>query len=263
MTAFDWLQIALYMVILLALVKPLGAFMASVFQGERTFLTPAFGPVERLIYRVAGVSKDDEMDWKTYAIAVLIFKFAGLLLLYALQRLQGVLPLNPQHLGAVPPDTAFNAAASFASNTNWQSYSGETTMSYLVDILGLTVQNFLSAATGIVILLALIRGFVRHSAKTIGNFWVDLSKRLVTVAGQDVSLTPNEYGLLRSLVTQAGKVLTHRHLLREVWGAEYGEEFHMLHVNISNLRRKIETDPARPQIIVTEPGVGYRIKISE
>jgi K+-transporting ATPase ATPase A chain len=196
MTVFDWLQIALYLVVLLALVKPLGAFMARVFQGERTFLTPAFGPVERLVYRVAGVRTGDEMDWKTYAIAMLIFNFAGLLLLYALQRLQGVLPLNPQHFGAVRPDLAFNAAASFASNTNWQSYSGETTMSYLVNILGLTVQNFLSTATGVAILLAMIRGFARHSTKTIGNFWVDMTRSVLYI------LLPLSFVLAIVLVSQ-------------------------------------------------------------
>jgi K+-transporting ATPase ATPase A chain len=196
MTVLDWLQIALYLVILLALVKPLGAFMARVFQGEHTFLTPAAGPIERLVYRIADVHADDEMDWKAYALAVLIFNFAGLLLLYALQRLQGVLPLNPQGLGAVRPDLAFNAAASFASNTNWQSYAGETTMSYLFNILGLTVQNFLSAATGMAILLALIRGFVRHSAKTIGNFWVDMTRSVLYI------LLPLSFVLAIVLVSQ-------------------------------------------------------------
>jgi K+-transporting ATPase ATPase A chain len=196
MTMFDWLQIVLYLVILLALVKPLGAFMARVFQSERTFLTPVVAPIERFVYRIAGVNTVDEMDWKTYAVAMLIFNFAGLLLLYALQRLQGVLPLNPQHFGAVRPDLAFNTAASFASNTNWQSYSGETTMSYLVDILGLTVQNFLSAATGMAVLLALIRGFVRHSAKTIGNFWVNMTRSVLYI------LLPLSFVLAIVLVSQ-------------------------------------------------------------
>jgi K+-transporting ATPase ATPase A chain len=176
MTIFGWLQIGLYLLILLLLVKPLGSYMARVYQGERTFLTRIVGPIERLIYRILGMRADEEMDWKTYAVAMLIFNFVGLLILYALQRLQPALPLNPQNLGAVRPDLAFNAAVSFATNTNWQSYSGETTMSYLVQMLGFTVQNFLSAATGMAILIALVRGFVRHSAKTVGNFWVDMTR---------------------------------------------------------------------------------------
>jgi K+-transporting ATPase ATPase A chain len=181
MTIFGWLQIGLYLLILLLLVKPLGAYIAHVYQGERTFLTPVVEPIERLIYRIVGMRADEEMDWKTYALTMLLFNFAGLLLLYAIQRLQSVLPLNPQNLGAVRPDEAFNAAVSFVTNTNWQSYSGETTMSYLTQMLGLTVQNFLSAATGMAILAAMIRGFVRHSAKTIGNFWVDMTRSVLYI----------------------------------------------------------------------------------
>jgi K+-transporting ATPase ATPase A chain len=178
---FDWLQIALYLLVLLLLVRPLGAYMARVYQGERVFLTPAAGPVERLIYRIAGLRADEEMDWKTYALAMLLFNISGLLLIYALQRLQSVLPLNPQNLVAVKPDLAFNTAVSFATNTNWQSYGGETTMSYLTQMVGLTAQNFLSAATGMAILVALVRGFVRHSAKTIGNFWVDMTRSVIYI----------------------------------------------------------------------------------
>lgn len=196
MTSFSWLQIGLYLLILLVLVKPLGAFMARVYQGERTFLTPVIRPVESLFYRIAGLKTDEEMDWKAYAFAVLLFNFAGLLLLYALQRLQPALPLNPQNLGAVRPDLAFNSAVSFATNTNWQSYSGETTMSYLSKMLGFTVQNFLSAATGMAILVAMIRGFVRHSAKTIGNFWVDMSRTVLYI------LLPLSFILAVVLVTQ-------------------------------------------------------------
>jgi K+-transporting ATPase ATPase A chain len=181
MTIFGWLQIGLYLLILLLVVKPLGAYIAHVYQGERTFLTPVVGPIERLIYRIVGMRADEEMDWKTYALAVLLFNFAGLLLLYAIQRLQSVLPLNPQNLGAVRPDLDFNTAVSFATNTNWQNYSGETTMSYLTQMLGLTVQNFLSAATGMAILVAMIRGFVRHSTRTIGNFWVDMSRSVLYI----------------------------------------------------------------------------------
>jgi K+-transporting ATPase ATPase A chain len=176
MTTFDWLQIGLYLLVLLLLVKPLGAYMAHVFQAEHTFLTPVVGPVERLAYRILGMRADEEMDWKQYAVAMLLFTLVGIISLYALERLQSVLPLNPQNLGAVQPDLAFNTAISFNTNTNWQSYGGETTMSYLTQMLGLAVHNFLSAATGMAILVAMIRGFVRHSAKTIGNFWVDMTR---------------------------------------------------------------------------------------
>jgi potassium-transporting ATPase potassium-binding subunit len=176
MTPFGWLQIILYLAILLLLVKPLGLFMARVYQGERTLLDPALRPVERFVYRLAGVQADEEMDWKTYAVALLLFNALGLVVVYALQRFQGILPLNPQGLGAVSPDSAFNSAMSFATNTNWQGYGGETTMSYLTQMLALTVQNFVSAASGMATLVAFVRGFTRHSGKTIGNFWVDLTR---------------------------------------------------------------------------------------
>ena len=170
------LQIAFFMVVLLALAKPLGAFMARVFQRERTFLDPIFAPLERLIYRLCGINPDEEMDWKANAIAMLLFNVVGLFVVYALQRLQQFLPWNPQSLGAVSPDSSFNTAVSFASNTNWQGYGGETTMSYLTQMLGLTVQNFVSAATGMAVLALFIRGIARHSMKTLGNFWVDLTR---------------------------------------------------------------------------------------
>jgi K+-transporting ATPase ATPase A chain len=176
MSALSWLQLVLYLAVLLLLVKPLGAFMARVYSGQRTFLDPVLGPVERLIYRAAGVHPGDDMDWKTYTLALLIFNLLGFLVVYALQRLQGVLPLNPQNLGSVSPDSAFNTAASFVTNTNWQGYSGETTLGYLAQMLGLTVQNFVSAATGMAVLAALARGFARHSANTIGNYWADLTR---------------------------------------------------------------------------------------
>jgi K+-transporting ATPase ATPase A chain len=150
--------------------------MAQVYQGERTFLDPVLRPVERLIYRASGVRAEDEMDWKTYAIAMMLFNILGLFVVYALQRLQGVLPLNPQGLGAVTPDSSWNTAVSFATNTNWQGYAGEVTLSYLPQMLGLAVQNFVSAAMGLAVLAAFIRGVARHSAKTIGNFWVDLTR---------------------------------------------------------------------------------------
>jgi potassium-transporting ATPase potassium-binding subunit len=181
MILFDWLQIGLFLMVLVLLVKPLGAYMAHVFQGERTLLSPAIGPVERLVYRISGVDVKDEMDWKQYAVALLVFTLFGIISLYALERLQSILPLNPQHLGAVPSDLAFNTAISFNTNTNWQSYSGETTLSYLTQMLGPAVHNFLSAAVGIAVLLALIRGFTRHSVKTIGNFWVDMTRSVLYV----------------------------------------------------------------------------------
>ena len=179
MTFNGILQLLLYMVVLLALAKPLGRYMARVYEGQPTGLDRVFGPLERLIYRLCGVRAgrpEAEMDWKTYAFGMLLFNILGLLAVYALQRFQGLLPLNPQGLGAVTPDSSFNTAASFASNTNWQGYGGETTMSYLVQMLGLTVQNFVSAATGMATLVAFIRGLSRRSAQTIGNFWVDLTR---------------------------------------------------------------------------------------
>ena len=176
MTGQGLLQLALYVVVLVLLVKPLGAYMAAVFQGERTFMSRLLGPVERLIYRVAGVEPAQEMDWKRYAAGALLVNFLGFVVVYALQRLQGVLPLNPQALGAVSPESSFNTAVSFATNTNWQGYVGEATMSYLTQMLGLAVQNFMSAASGIAVLIALIRGFTRHQAGEIGNFWVDFTR---------------------------------------------------------------------------------------
>ncbi len=176
MTTFGILQIIIYLVVLIALAKPLGLYMARVFEGRRTFLDPIFVPVERLLYRVSGVKPDQEMDWKAYAVAMLVFNFLGLAIVYIVQRVQAFLPLNPAGLGAVSPDGAFNTAASFATNTNWQDYGGETTLSYLTQMIALTVQNFVSAATGMAMLAAVIRGFVRHNAQTIGSFWVDLTR---------------------------------------------------------------------------------------
>ncbi len=181
MTMNGVLQISIYLFILILLVKPLGGYMARVYEGKRTFLDRLLRPVERLIYRAAGVNPDQEMNWKTYAVAMLLFNALGILLLYGLLRLQRVLPLNPQGLGPVSPDLAFNTAVSFGSNTNWQNYSGEVTLSYMTQMLGMTVQNFLSASTGMAILVALIRGIARNSAKTIGNFWVDLTRSVVYI----------------------------------------------------------------------------------
>jgi K+-transporting ATPase ATPase A chain len=174
MTFNGILQILLFFTLVTLLVKPLGSFMARIFNGERTFLSPALGPVERLLYRLAGIDPQAEQHWTTYTVAMLMFNLAGMLLLYALQRMQHLLPFNPQGFGAVGADLAFNTAVSFTSNTNWQAYGGESTMSYLVQMAGLTVQNFLSAATGIAIAIALVRGFARSSANTLGNFWTDV-----------------------------------------------------------------------------------------
>ncbi len=181
MTGFGLLQIGLYVLVLVALVRPLGLFMARVYLGERTWLTPLFSPVERLTYRIAGVDPAHEQDWKQYALAVLLFNFTGLVVVYLLQRLQPVLPLNPQGFASVSPDSAFNTAVSFATNTNWQGYGGETTMSYLTQMLGLAVQNFVSAASGMAVLVALIRGFVRRETTGLGNFWVDLARSTLYV----------------------------------------------------------------------------------
>jgi K+-transporting ATPase ATPase A chain len=174
MNIYGWLQVVIYLGVILALAKPLGSYMAWVFGGEKTFLHRIFGPVERFIYRLAGVKPDSEMSWKEYALTLLFFNVLGILVVYALQRLQTWLPLNPMRFGPVAPDQAFNTAMSFATNTNWQSYGGETTMSYLTQMLALAVQNFLSAATGVAAVVAFIRGFVRSNAKGLGNFWVDL-----------------------------------------------------------------------------------------
>ena len=169
-------QVLFYFVVLIGLAKPLGWYMAQVYEGRSCGMDRMFSPIERLIYRLCKIDPARDMSWKTYAIGMLLFNAAGMLFLYALQRVQGLLPLNPAGLGMVGPDLAFNTAASFASNTNWQSYGGETTLSYFTQMLGLTVQNFVSAATGMAILVALIRGLARRNAQTIGNFWVDLTK---------------------------------------------------------------------------------------
>jgi K+-transporting ATPase ATPase A chain len=176
MTVNGWLQIALYCVLLTLLTKPLGGYMTRVFAGDRTPLSIVLRPLERGLYRLSGVDEAQEQHWVAYAIAMLAFTFAGFIVLYALQRLQAVLPFNPQKLDAVSPDLAFNTSVSFITNTNWQSYVPETTMSYLVEMAGLTVHNFLSAATGVALALALIRGFSRRSAKSVGNFWVDMTR---------------------------------------------------------------------------------------
>ncbi len=223
MNLYSWFQLIFYFVVLFLLVKPLGLFMAHVYQGEWTFLDPVFGPLERLIYRIAGIHADEEMNWKVYAIALMIFNVLGLLMVYALQRLQGFLPLNPQGFSAVSPDSSWNTAVSFASNTNWQGYAGETTMSYLTQMMAMTVQNFVSAATGMAILVAMIRGLARHTTDKIGNFWVDLTRTVLYIllplalvlalalVSQGVVQTFSQYqiaNLLRPITDVSGKAVT-------------------------------------------------------
>jgi potassium-transporting ATPase potassium-binding subunit len=176
MTVNGWVQIALFSVIIIAVTRPLGGYMTQVFAGERTLLWPVLRPVERAVYWCCGIDETEEQHWLTYAVAILFFSVAGFVTLYALQRLQWYLPFNPQAQTGVAADLAFNTSVSFITNTNWQAYGGETTMGYLVQMAGLTVHNFVSAATGIAMALALIRGFVRREARTIGNFWVDLTR---------------------------------------------------------------------------------------
>jgi potassium-transporting ATPase potassium-binding subunit len=174
MTANGWFQLGLYVAILLLAAKPLGSAMAAIYEGRRTWLDKIFGPLERLTYRICGIDPKVEMRWTTYSAAVLWFSLVSVLAVYGLQRFQALLPLNPAGLGPVSPDSSFNTATSFATNTNWQGYGGEVTMSYVTQMVGLTVQNFVSAAAGMAVLVALIRGLTRRSMETIGNFWFDL-----------------------------------------------------------------------------------------
>jgi potassium-transporting ATPase potassium-binding subunit len=176
MTAIGWFQIILFCAVVVALVKPLGWYMTRVFNGEATFLSPVLRPVERGFYWISGVDERREQHWLTYTVAMLLFHVGGFLIIYGVMRLQAMLPFNPADQAAVAPDLSFNTAVSFLTNTNWQNYGGESTVSYLVQMLGLTHQNFLSAATGMVLAVALIRGFARASVRTIGNFWVDITR---------------------------------------------------------------------------------------
>ncbi|BDU23197.1 potassium-transporting ATPase subunit KdpA [Dyella sp. GSA-30] len=181
MTTNDILQVAIYLVVLLLLVKPVGQYMALVFADTPNRVNRLGAGVERLMYRASGIRAEDDMGWRRYAMTMLLFNIAGLLVVYLLQRVQQWLPLNPQHFTAITPDSAMNTAISFASNTNWQAYSGENAMSYLTQMLGLAVQNFLSAATGIAVLIAVIRGFTRKSSLSIGNFWVDMTRSVLYI----------------------------------------------------------------------------------
>ena len=220
MTAASLALIALLLILMLVLVKPLGLYMAAVMEGRPIWALRVGGPLERLIYRLGGIDPSAEMGWKRYMIALLLFNALGVLALYALQRVQLWMPLNPQQLANVTPDSSFNTAVSFVTNTNWQGYSGESTMSYLTQMLGLAVQNFLSAATGIVVVIALIRGFIRHTAQSIGNFWTDVTRSTLYIllplsvllalllAGQGVVQNFSTYKdaqLLETLAYQAPK----------------------------------------------------------
>ena len=176
MTAIGWLQAIFFFLLVLAVTKPLGTYMARVFEGERTWLTPIFAPLERVIYRLCGVREDEEMTWYVYALSMLAFSLVGLAYLYVLLRTQKWLPFNPQHIDNMSPDLAWNTAVSFTTNTNWQFYAGETAMSYLSQMAGLAWHNFVSAAAGIAIAVAVVRGVVRTNVKTLGNFWVDLTR---------------------------------------------------------------------------------------
>ena len=175
MTVNGWLQIFVFLALILVVTKPMGIFMARVFSRERTFLDPVLRPIERLLYRVCGVDENQEMRWTEYATAMLLFSMVSMLVLYLIERAQALLPFNPQHFtGVMPQHLAFNTAASFTTNTNWQAYSGETTMSYFTQMAGLAYHNFISAATGIALAIAFIRGISRRQMQTIGNFWVDM-----------------------------------------------------------------------------------------
>jgi potassium-transporting ATPase potassium-binding subunit len=196
MTYRGFLQLAVFFAALLAVTKPLGVYMTRLFAGERTFLHPILRPVERLIYRICKIDEGEEQRWTAYTAAVLIWSFAGMLLLYALERLQGILPWNPQRFAGVAPALAWNTAASFTTNTNWQAYSGESTMSYLTQMAGLAFHNFVSAAAGIAVAIAVIRGIARKEAKTIGNFWVDLTRATLYL------LLPLSFVLALALVWQ-------------------------------------------------------------
>ena len=237
MNNYSFLQLIIYMGTLLLLVKPLGTYMAKVYQGERIFLDRVLAPVERTLYRISGIDSRAEMTWKTYAVAMLVFNVIGLIAVYVLQRLQGVLPFNPQRLGAVTPDSAWNTAVSFVTNTNWQGYGGETTMSYLSQMLGLTVQNFVSAATGMAVLVALIRGIARHTTRTIGNFWIDLTRSILYI------LLPLSLVLALALVSQ-GVVQTF---------SEY-QTVSLIQPSAGNGTQVIAVGPAASQVAIKQLG---------
>jgi K+-transporting ATPase ATPase A chain len=235
--------LALYLFIALVCVKPLGLYMAHVLERRPIWPVWAGGGLERLIYRLCGIDPAAQMPWKHYAVALLVFNGLGTLLVYALLRLQYWLPLNPRHFTAVSPDSSFNTAVSFVTNTNWQGYVPESTMSYLTQMAGLAVQNFLSAATGIVVAVTLIRGLARRCAQGIGNFWADITRTTLYV------LLPIAFVLALALVSQG--------LIREVWGPERIDDTRSLRVCIKNLRGKLE--PTRKSRAIWSPTPGSAI----
>ncbi len=237
MTANGYLQLALYLVALIGFGWPLGLYMARVYRDELPGFVRWLKPVERGIYRICGIKADDDMPWTRYAFAALAFNLMGLLAVYALQRLQGALPLNPEGLAATTADLAFNTAVSFATNTNWQSYGGETTMSYLTQMLGLTVQNFVSAASGMAVLVALMRGFVRKEANGIGNFWVDMTRSTLYI------LLPLSLALSIALVGQ-GVVQTF----------EPHAEAELVHPTAEAQTQAIAVGPAASQVAIKQLG---------
>ena len=262
MTGNDILQLVLYIGVLLLLAKPLGIYMARVYEGQPSGLDRVLGPVERLFYRICGIKPDEEMNWKKYTLAVLVFSACGLLSLYVLQRVQGGLLLNPQKFSAVSPDLSFNTAVSFVTNTNWQNYGGETTMSYLTQMAGLAVQNFVSAAAGMAVLVALVRGFKRHSAETIGNFWVDLTRSTLYIlmplaliwslllVSQGVVQTFSEYktiSLTQSVTYDTPKLDAQRNPMKDEKGNPATEKAEMR-------EQVIPLGPAASQIAIKELG---------
>lgn len=263
MTGQGFLQISIYLVTLLALAKPLGTYMARVYQDESVGLNRWFSGVERLFYRLSGVKPEQEMRWTQYALAMLAFNVMGLLTVYALQRFQDVLPLNPQGLPAVTPDSAFNTAVSFATNTNWQGYGGETTMSYLTQMLGLTVQNFVSAASGMAVLVALIRGFNRRNSNGIGNFWVDMTRGTLYIllplsfllalalVGQGVVQSFNPYRTVSLLEAPNNAVDAQQiDLAPSPAGEGWGEESQ----NGKPIRQTLAMGPAASQVAIKQLG---------
>lgn len=240
MSPNGWLQILVYLLVLAALVKPLGGFMARVYEGKRTFLHPCLSPLEEIVYRLAGVNPDREMGWRQYAAALLLFNLLGVAATFALQRLQPLLPLNPAGLPAVEPGLAFNTAASFASNTNWQACSGETTMSYLTQMLALTVQNFVSAASGMAVLVALVRGFTRHTAREVGNFWVDLVRSTVYI------LLPLSTGLALALAGQG--------VIQNLAEPVVAHQIDAAHRPIEQYTQTLAQGPAASQVAIKQLG---------
>ena len=233
MTLPDTAYLVFYVIVLLAVAKPLGLYMTAVYEGRRTWISPVVRPVERVIYRAAGVDEKSEQDWKRYTVTLLLFNLAGLLLLYFILRLQGYLPMNPQGFDGVKPSLAFNTSVSFITNTNWQSYGGESTLSYFSQMIGLTFQNFVSAAVGMAVLVALIRGLSRHSASTVGNFWVDLVRSTLYI------LVP--LSLIVAIVLVSQGVVQNFHSYKDV-------------TTLEGVKQTIALGPAASQVAIKQLG---------